>query len=274
MKSAKLSTGESAGTMHGVEDAVDSPYGPQWLEVRGPFFAIRGVRNIRFPRQSFGMLGAAFGPELLCITEANGPVSFVDFIAAKGKWRYRCESGHVMGVAYNEADGLFYGVERGVETGAAMVLRRFPREKGAAVEVCGVESYVDNGFGPGVLIAPTGAVVSLENGVVLRRLAFPEHTVPEACDRKDLLIVARWGGTDSVEKLIGKGEDIHQVDRAGMTPLHLAAGMGRLEMVKKLMEFGAEVGRRNRKGETAADVAERSGFSDVARELGGGCGSA
>src|SRR5215472_14427636 len=113
-----------------------------------------------------------------------------------------------------------------------MVLLRFPRQKGEPAKVCQMDSYTDNGFGAGVVIATSGAVVSLADGTVLRRLAFPQHEVTKP--KNHLLMVARWGMPDLAEQLVREGEDVHQVDKGGMTPLHLAARMGRIEMIRKL----------------------------------------
>ena len=48
-------------------------------------------------------------------------------------------------------------------------------------------------------------------------------------------------------------------DAQGNTPLHYAAGWGRVENVRLLLAAGARQDRRNRQGQTALEVAEESG---------------
>lgn len=51
---------------------------------------------------------------------------------------------------------------------------------------------------------------------------------------------------------------IDSIDPCGLTPLHLAAKWGRLPVVKKLLESGANLKIKDRKGRTAQDVAAQS----------------
>ncbi len=51
------------------------------------------------------------------------------------------------------------------------------------------------------------------------------------------------------------------------TALHFAAGWGRAEVVKVLLEKGAERAVKNKAGKTALDLAREGGYADVSAAL-------
>jgi len=63
--------------------------------------------------------------------------------------------------------------------------------------------------------------------------------------------------------LVEAGSDIAAADRHGSTLLMWAAGYGRTEVVKRLLELGADRRALNDKGKTAADIARDGGHSAV-----------
>lgn len=67
-----------------------------------------------------------------------------------------------------------------------------------------------------------------------------------------------------LKALLDKGT----VDYLGDTVLHHAVRMGREDMVRELLELGADPAVRNRKGETAGDIARSRGLSALATLLG------
>jgi len=62
--------------------------------------------------------------------------------------------------------------------------------------------------------------------------------------------------------LIGAHADVNAPSPNGTTPLMMAAMYGNRELVKLLLESGADVGLRNAQGLNASDFAERAGRED------------
>jgi lysophospholipase len=82
-----------------------------------------------------------------------------------------------------------------------------------------------------------------------------------------LCAAAGAGKLDQVRRLIEHGADVNCGDYDGRTALHLAASEGRTEVVRFLVENGARVDARDRWGGTALADALRHGHDDVARLL-------
>jgi ankyrin repeat protein len=66
-----------------------------------------------------------------------------------------------------------------------------------------------------------------------------------------------------VRLLIDYGADINTIDSDGDTPLHRAASQGSLEIVKSLLDAGADVGAKNNMGLKAASVAKIAELSSL-----------
>lgn len=64
-------------------------------------------------------------------------------------------------------------------------------------------------------------------------------------------------------QLVNAGVKINAKDHSGNTALHLAAGKGEMEMVKKLIELGARADLRNKSSKTPADLAKSQGHAEV-----------
>ncbi|KAK3382570.1 hypothetical protein B0T24DRAFT_601988 [Lasiosphaeria ovina] len=102
-----------------------------------------------------------------------------------------------------------------------------------------------------------------------------------------LVPLARWDATDAPHRL-----DVARLllaDRAAnpnctmieyavwcwtpcdevLAPLHVAAAQGDVDMVKLLLEFGADPAKKDGHGETAVDMARKKGHDDVVRLLEG-----
>ena len=81
-----------------------------------------------------------------------------------------------------------------------------------------------------------------------------------------LIRVAMYGG--SIETLLGLGEDVNYCTSHGYTPLMFAAGHGRKDVVKRLLQVpGINVTARDRSGCTALMYAKRRGHKSIARML-------
>lgn len=51
------------------------------------------------------------------------------------------------------------------------------------------------------------------------------------------------------------------------TPLHKAVELGKLDVVRHLLDKGADISIKNPKGQTAQQVARQLGYSEIARLL-------
>src|SRR6201996_442186 len=73
--------------------------------------------------------------------------------------------------------------------------------------------------------------------------------------------------TDIVRMLVENGAQVNVTQQAGVTPLHSAAQNGNLEMLIILLENGAEVNSRMEGGKLPADLAREKGFEEIAEIL-------
>jgi hypothetical protein len=84
----------------------------------------------------------------------------------------------------------------------------------------------------------------------------------------DLHFVAGNGDVLGARRLVAAGADVNkQHGEDGPTPLHLAAYMGHVEMLKVLVELGADVDAQAANGETALQFSVRSGKHQVVQVL-------
>src|ERR1700744_963557 len=73
--------------------------------------------------------------------------------------------------------------------------------------------------------------------------------------------------TDIVRTLIENGAQVNVRQQAGVTPLHSAAQNGNLELLILLLENGAETNIRMEGGKIPADLAKDKGFDEIAEIL-------
>jgi ankyrin repeat domain-containing protein 50 len=74
---------------------------------------------------------------------------------------------------------------------------------------------------------------------------------------------AYWGLAPIMSKLLDEVDDLDVEDSLGSTPLQYAAQNGNTQVIWSLLEKGAAINQRNKKGRTALALAARSGFKDV-----------
>ena len=82
-----------------------------------------------------------------------------------------------------------------------------------------------------------------------------------------LIEAVKTGQHAKVEEALNSGADLHQQDEQGWTSLNWAAGKGELEIVKLLLERGADVFRVGRDQRTPYKIALAAKHVDVARLL-------
>jgi ankyrin repeat protein len=97
--------------------------------------------------------------------------------------------------------------------------------------------------------------------------------IPQSSNEKQKLSADVWfmairdGNRVIIERYLGSGWDVNaQGEKYGRTALHLAAMNGHLEIVKLLLEHGADVNAKTEGGfygETAVEMAEHKGHMKV-----------
>ena len=80
----------------------------------------------------------------------------------------------------------------------------------------------------------------------------------DSLQRSLLYLAARNGFYNLCEILIKKGININDVQKDGSTPLHGAAFYGQVEIVKLLIDYGADINKRNNFGNLASDEAQNN----------------
>ena len=79
---------------------------------------------------------------------------------------------------------------------------------------------------------------------------------------------AAGGSVEIVRELLDRGADTRARQEGGFTPLHTAAGEGREEMVRLLLAHGADRVARSDAGKTPADMARERGHGTITELLG------
>lgn len=82
-----------------------------------------------------------------------------------------------------------------------------------------------------------------------------------------LIDAVESGDVAAVKAELARGPDVNQLGAGRSTPLIIAAGRGSLELVKLLLDAGAEPGWRDDTDETALLKAAANGHLEVARLL-------
>ena len=82
-----------------------------------------------------------------------------------------------------------------------------------------------------------------------------------------LFSAARLGRVNLVKELVDNGADMEVTDELGRTPLHYATENGRVDVVKFLGDNKADIHTKDKDGFTVLDTAILDGHLDIAREL-------
>ena len=80
-------------------------------------------------------------------------------------------------------------------------------------------------------------------------------------------LTACEGNVEIIRFLIDHGANLHVTDSNGSTPLHIASQSGQLEAVKLLLRRGADIGLVNKANQTAAELTSENDQVEVASFL-------
>lgn len=83
----------------------------------------------------------------------------------------------------------------------------------------------------------------------------------------ELLEASMEGDLEMVKRLLEQGADINQANSAGDTPLYVASEMGHVEVVRILIENGADINQAESNGQTPLMIAVESGHFEVVEAL-------
>jgi hypothetical protein len=131
------SSGYTAFNMRGVRDVFESAYGPiALLDKKVPQVAIPpgGKRSFTIERCTFAILGAAFSPAVLAITESLGPTRGFDLNSGRLLWMHQQPGHHILRIGYSEREKAFFGIECRQSGDKGLI--RFEADTGRATAVC------------------------------------------------------------------------------------------------------------------------------------------
>ncbi|KAM4023478.1 ankyrin repeat domain-containing protein 45 [Anomaloglossus baeobatrachus] len=80
--------------------------------------------------------------------------------------------------------------------------------------------------------------------------------------RNPLFLACVLGRTEVVKELVKYGANINQKTARGYSPLHCAAAWGQLDVLKALVELGGDISLLNFRGEKACEIATRYNKTD------------
>ena len=73
--------------------------------------------------------------------------------------------------------------------------------------------------------------------------------------------------TDILKQLFIHGGDVNALSNGGYTPLHIAAFIGDVNCIKKLLQYGADISIMDEFGRTACETAKLKRRTKAARML-------
>jgi ankyrin repeat protein len=108
-------------------------------------------------------------------------------------------------------------------------------------------------------------IAQLHSTVAFAEVDFSDINACSLDGDNALHCIVRWGDLDAAQTLINAGVDINKAGDLGYTPLHVACMKGNIEMVKLLIDSGADLFAMN-EGDipfTSARLAEHDAICDL-----------
>jgi ankyrin repeat protein len=112
-------------------------------------------------------------------------------------------------------------------------------------------------------------IAQLHSTVAFAEVDFSDINACSLDGDNALHCIVRWGDLDAAQTLINAGVDINKAGDLGYTPLHVACMKGNIEMVKLLIDSGADLFAMN-EGDipfTSARLAEHDAICDFMAPL-------
>ena len=86
-------------------------------------------------------------------------------------------------------------------------------------------------------------------------------------DHPELFMATLKGDAVKVRNLLNDGEPVNAIGEKGVSPLHLAAGLGHTEVILALLERNADIHKGDEQGGTPLMWASNQGSADIVRAL-------
>lgn len=114
-------------------------------------------------------------------------------------------------------------------------------------------------------VTPEGNQVQLTNSMdnVLSPSGAVAAPPPPGGDSEELINAVKSGQDKEARRLIKSGADINAHDASGITPLHIAAATGQLEMVMLFISDGVKIDPRSNEGVTPLYLAARNDHPSI-----------
>lgn len=132
-------------------------------------------------RLSFAVLGTAFSPDCVFLTESGGSVRCVDCVQRNERWRFDPPDGsHVLSLHWSKLEQSAYGVLWHYERGLFRYLVRFDSNHGRVEKLCELHSW-DEAFVDlrHELITSHGDIIDLSTGQAVDKVPFPQMEYPD-----------------------------------------------------------------------------------------------
>ena len=125
--------------------------------------------------------------------------------------------------------------------------------------------YSSDGFTPLHLASYFGNAPAAS--ILLERGADPDAVSRNPMALRPMHSAAASRSLEIVKMLVDRGAEVNTRQHGGWTPLHAAAFSGDLAMAEYLLEHGAEITLSSDDGKTALDIAVEKGHGPVAERL-------
>lgn len=117
-----------------------------------------------------------------------------------------------------------------------------------------------------VLICLGVALLSCSGKALASELIYNSSAIEAAFNSSPLCLAITKGDVDVVKKFLEYGADVNETSR-GLTPLMYAAHYNQPEIVKLLIEKGARIEARDEKGNNAMAYAEKANATEALEVL-------